>query len=129
MKKRKTTNVPSGHGPERGSPAPPPAPQKNFPIAAVVIGSVIVGGAILGGSWMLKGSLDETAARLDAIRSGLAETKQALETVAKNQGQQPAQQRRRGPDPNKRYTINTKGAPRKGPASAKVQLVEFSDFQ
>ena len=110
------------------APTPPPAPQRILTPAAV-IASVIIGGAILAGSWMLKSSLDGTVAQLDAIRTSLTETKQALERVAENQGNQPAQQKRKRPDPNKRYTINTKGAPRKGPASARVQLVEFSDFQ
>lgn len=42
---------------------------------------------------------------------------------------QAAQPARRGPDPNRVYTINTKGAPAKGPASAAVTIAEFSDFQ
>jgi protein-disulfide isomerase len=33
------------------------------------------------------------------------------------------------PDPNRRYKVNTAGSPAKGSESAKVTLVEFSDFQ
>ncbi len=33
------------------------------------------------------------------------------------------------PDPGKRYNVNIAGAPVKGPADAKVSIVEFSDFQ
>ena len=128
MTKQKSAPGRKGYTPDR-APAPSPAPQRIPPTRAVVIGSIIVGGAILAGSWMLKNSLDGTVAQLDAIRTSLTETKQALERVAKNQGSQPAQQKKKRPDPNKRYTINTKGAPRKGPASARVQVVEFSDFQ
>ena len=36
---------------------------------------------------------------------------------------------RKGPDPNKVYTFNTKGAPYKGLSKAPITIVEFSDFQ
>lgn len=37
--------------------------------------------------------------------------------------------RRSGPDPNRVHTINTAGAPTKGPDAAAVTIVEFSEFQ
>jgi protein-disulfide isomerase len=36
---------------------------------------------------------------------------------------------RRGPDPDRRYTVKTEGAPLRGATSGKVTIVEFSDFQ
>ena len=36
---------------------------------------------------------------------------------------------RRGPDPDRVYTIRTDGAPTKGPATAPVTIAEISDFQ
>ena len=36
---------------------------------------------------------------------------------------------RRGPDPNKVYQVAIAGSATKGPASAKIAVVEFSDFQ
>jgi protein-disulfide isomerase len=42
----------------------------------------------------------------------------------------PAPSPRRGPDPAKAYSVNTKGSPAKGGSeTAAVTLVEFSDFQ
>jgi hypothetical protein len=40
-----------------------------------------------------------------------------------------APSRRRGPDPNRRYAVNTKGAPTLGPEAAPITVVDFSDFQ
>lgn len=37
--------------------------------------------------------------------------------------------KRSGPDPNKLYTVKTDGAPTKGPETAPVTLVVFSEFQ
>jgi hypothetical protein len=97
----------------------------------VVIGAAIVGGSILAAAAMVTSGLRDTKQELEGIRTGLVETRDQLKTIASAKPAQnaPAPQRRRGPDPDKRYTINTKGAPAKGPQTAKVELVEFSDFQ
>jgi hypothetical protein len=95
-----------------------------------IIASVIIGFSILVGSWLIHASLDRTAEEVSGLRASLSDTGKALQAVAAANAQPAqAQQRRRGPDPNKRYTINTAGAPARGKASAKITLVAFSDFQ
>ena len=93
-----------------------------------VIAAVIIAVALLGGSLLVKGAIDRTVARLDAITAGLAETQKAVQAVAQAQAQKPADNRR-GPDPNRRYTVNAAGAPAQGPMEARVKIFEFSDIQ
>jgi hypothetical protein len=95
----------------------------------MVIPALIIGGTILVGSVVVKTSLDNASTQLADIRTGLEETKIALDAVAKAQKTAAAPPRRRGPDPAKKYTMNTRGRPVKGPANAAIEIVEFSDFQ
>jgi protein-disulfide isomerase len=94
----------------------------NTPIVAAAILAV----AILGGSFLLKSSMDAGTQELAGVKTSLVEFKDALAAVARPQ---PAAQRQQGPDPSKRYTLDLKEVPIKGPEKAKVTLVEFSDFQ
>jgi protein-disulfide isomerase len=93
-----------------------------------VIAAVILGVAMVVAALIVKGAVDKTTAQLNGIKLALADTKQALESVAQAQPA-PRAARPGRPDPNRRYTVNTSGSPAKGPAAAKIKLVEFSDFQ
>jgi hypothetical protein len=62
--------------------------------------------------------------RLSQIESRLGQVSGKVETVAAQ-----LQPPRRGPDPNRVYTINTVGAPVEGPVAAPITIAEFSDFQ
>jgi protein-disulfide isomerase len=94
-------------------------------------GAVIVGVAVFAGSMALTRSLDRmtqqldrSTGRLDEIRDAVAEAKDALSNL-----QVAAARGGKGVDPNKRYTVETKGSPAMGPETAAVTIVEFSDFQ
>ncbi len=91
--------------------------------------ALVVGGAILASGFVIKSSVDKTSAQLDEIRNGIVETRQALSAAVRIQGAAPPSKARRGPDPNKKYTIQTAGRPTKGKSKARVEIVEFSDFE
>ncbi len=99
----------------------------------LLFAAAIVGLAVIAGSLVLARSLDRvteqldgTTARLEAIRGAVADAKDALANLPTAA---PARAARSGPDPNKRYKVNTAGSPAKGPAGAAITVVEFSDFQ
>jgi type II secretory pathway pseudopilin PulG len=92
-----------------------------------LVGAIVIAVALLAAGFLVKGAIDRTASRLDAVASGLAETQKALQAVAQAQAK-PADNRR-GPDPSRRYTVNAAGAPALGPMEARVKIFEFSDFQ
>lgn len=97
--------------------------------AAAIVGvAVIVGSLVLARSLnQVTQQLDRTAGRLESIRGAVADAKDALGNL--QVAAAPAAAARRGPDPNRRYTVNIAGAPGRGPETAAVTIVEFSDFQ
>jgi hypothetical protein len=108
-------------------PAPQPTPKQR----ADLLGLAILGGVV--GLLMISFSnwreIEQIGASLDnrfrQIETRISQVSDKVDnvSVAKNQ---PA---RRGPDPNRVYSIKTDGAPYKGPANAPVTIAEFSDFQ
>ena len=66
----------------------------------------------------IKKGQKEILAKLDALDKAVAQVKAA-----------PAAAQRPQVDVNKVYTLNTVDSPSKGPADAKVTIVEFSDYQ
>jgi protein-disulfide isomerase len=104
-------------------------------LGAQLIGPIIIGVALLVGSFLVANAMNRITVQLDRTAAGVQDIKTALNTtlqqMAKAAQAQPAPQpaRRRGPDPNKVHTVNIAGAAIKGPQTAKVKIVEFSDFQ
>ena len=91
----------------------------------VVVAALILGASVVGASFVIRSSVDRVTGELAGMRSAMGRPPDAAKAEAA------ARARARGsrPDPNRRYTINTKGSPARGPESARVSIVEFSDFQ
>jgi protein-disulfide isomerase len=91
---------------------------------STVLAAAILGGAVVAGSFVL-------GSGLDSITEELAVLADAVESAAEapRPSPAPAPTARRGVDPGRRHTVDTKGSPAKGPEDAKVTIVEFSDFQ
>ena len=94
-----------------------------------IIAAVILGVGLVGGSYLISRSLDGAAEQLDGIRVAMADMKGAIASAAQPRPVAAPAPRRRGPDPNQRYTVNIAGAPIRGAKDAKVTIVEIGDFQ
>jgi protein-disulfide isomerase len=89
----------------------------------LLIASLILGASVVAASLLIQSSLDRGTAELSKVLVAMGEARPAAPAA-------PTPTARPGrPDPNKRYSVNTKGSPRRGPEKAKVEVVEFSDFQ
>ena len=93
-----------------------------------MVGVAVIAGSLLVAQSLSKVSyqLDRSTERLDEIRSVVAEAKQALET---SRAAPQVARRPQNPDPNRRFSVKTNGAPAIGPKTAAVTVVGFSDFQ
>jgi protein-disulfide isomerase len=88
---------------------------------AALLAALVVAVALVGSSYILARSMDGLRAEMVELNDGFAKL------VTPRQPEQAA--RRGGLDPEKRYEVKVDGAPAKGPESAKVTIVEISDFQ
>jgi protein-disulfide isomerase len=88
----------------------------------LLIASLILGASVLAASLLIKSSFDLATSELSKVLVAINEARPAAPSAA-------APSRPRRPDPNKRYSVNTKGSPRRGTEKAKVAVIAFSDFQ
>jgi protein-disulfide isomerase len=95
----------------------------------LIIASLMLSVSIVGAGYLLSRSINRGSEKLQAMAVAL----DGLPSVAPGAAAAaaaPSRPSRPGrPDPNKRYDIVTAGSPSKGPESAKVTIVEWSDFQ
>lgn len=88
---------------------------------AMVISALIIGTSIVAGSFLVRNSVDRTSVEVNALKT-------AIESVSRTGPPRDLAARERM-DPNRRYTVTTKGAPVRGDPGAKIAVVEFSDFE
>jgi protein-disulfide isomerase len=92
--------------------------------AVTISAALIIGAALLASGFMIKRSLDATTGEIAAVREALEAGAQAVAPPPRRAAAHPGR-----PDPSQRYEVDVSRAPAWGPASAKVTIVEFSDFQ
>jgi protein-disulfide isomerase len=94
---------------------------------AIVFAAIVLGAAIAGGSVFVGRSIAAAGAEMASLRAALQNLPSTLRAAAPRADRDaPA---RRGPDPERRYEISLADAPIRGPESAPITIVEFSDFQ
>ncbi len=96
---------------------------------SLIVASIVIGLAIVTASLILKSSVDEGSAQLAATVGEMQEltAKIAAAPSAPNPSARPSRPAR--PDPSKKYEVDIGSSPARGPASAPVKIVEWSDFQ
>jgi len=91
-----------------------------------ILAALILGLSLAGGAYMVSGSLDRTTERLSAVLTAITEMKVA-QAPAPAPSRAPSRPGR--PDPSKVYKVAVGEAPTKGPKTAEISVVEWSDFQ
>jgi protein-disulfide isomerase len=85
--------------------------------AANLVAALIVGGSVVAGALVVRDALETSTTEIVALREAIGERRA------------PPPERSARPDPGRRYSVDTKGAPVKGNPDAKLAIVEFSDFE
>jgi protein-disulfide isomerase len=90
----------------------------------VLVAALILGAALFGSAFVLRAPIERTAEEVAGLRQTLADMAGPSNRPAARD-----EARAGRPDPNRRYAVDTSGAPVKGNPDAKLAIVEFSDFQ
>ena len=97
--------------------------------SSLIVAAIILGLSVVTGSFMLKTSVDGGSERLGQVLGEIqaANAKLAAAPAAPPPTARPSRPGR--PDPNKNYKVALGNAPTKGPKTAEIKIVEWSDFQ
>ena len=90
-----------------------------------IIASLILGASVLGAAFMLGSAIDSASINITDAISDL----EGSFAAAPQRAAAPPSPRGSRPDPSRYYEVNTKGSPARGPEKARIDIVEFSDFQ
>jgi protein-disulfide isomerase len=96
---------------------------------ALIVAAIVIGLSIVGGSFMLKSAQDENSQKLASVLGEMQALSGMLAGAPAAAPPRRAAARPASPDPQKVYKVDIGGAPTLGPKTAKVKIVEWSDFQ
>ena len=88
--------------------------------------AIVLAIAVVVGAFLVKSGIDSASERLGGVETAVYQATGALERAM---APAPAPARPTGPDPNRRYELPIGDSPTLGVETAKVTIVEFSDFQ
>jgi protein-disulfide isomerase len=97
--------------------------------SSLIVAAVIVGLSIVTGSFMMKTAHDQSSEQLAAVLGEMQDLSAKVAAAPAAAGRPSAPSRPGRPDPSKVYKVDIGDAPAKGPRTAKVKIVEWSDFQ
>ena len=95
----------------------------------MIIAALIMGMSMLGAAFMMQSSMDKNSLVVAETLSSIAKSASELAKLGPAAAPAPRAARAGRPDPNRVYAIAVGEAPTRGPKSAAVKLVEWSDFQ
>ena len=107
------------------SPPPHSAPPSPGPGPSIVAASVILGLCIVGAAWWVAGAIERAGDAVVDLQLVMEELTDQIDDAAPAGAERAAAR----PSPSQRYEVDIDGAPSWGPETAKITVVEFSDFQ